>query len=558
MNTQPGSAARPRHGLWNRWPVTTTATLGGLTALAVLLAGNACTSELPVAREIAAADEAEPDDSQAPAGDRSQVHRGEEGRMGAPTPVGPRDAVAEDAARSAGILGLMAADKGSFLASPHGGAFAVGSDDADVWGGLTGTEIGEAYGVGGLGLVGTGRGGGGTGEGTIGLGSVGTAGKGSGSGYGRGAGFGGRGDGGGASTFGRDGGRFDGALRPGTLTVGCVDDNADAKGWRTALRRLDADRKALGIDAALWSKSAPKQRHAERPGNLDIALVIDTTGSMGDELEYLKVELRHIAERIDREFPGVAQRWALVVYRDRGDDYVTRRFDFQGIGEFVERLGQQQATGGGDTPEAMHAALAASEQLAWRSGEDTARMIFLVADAPTHTGDEAREFAASVVNHRAAGTAIYPIAGSGVRSQAEAELRLAARATGGQYIFLTDHSGVGGSHAKPKVDQFTVESLHDAMARMIRGELGNPTPAAPPVAEPEPAPVVAAAPVPLPAAEAPAPIVIAIPVVASASPGLWDEFKARAAAHLLLAGSLSLVLLAAMSVDTWLRRRRRR
>jgi hypothetical protein len=68
-----------------------------------------------------------------------------------------------------------------------------------VWGGLTGTEIGEAYGVGGLGLVGTGRGGGGTGEGTIGLGNTGLIGKGggggTGSGYGRGAGagFGGRG-----------------------------------------------------------------------------------------------------------------------------------------------------------------------------------------------------------------------------------------------------------------------------------------------------------------------------------------------------------------------------
>jgi uncharacterized protein YfaS (alpha-2-macroglobulin family) len=52
---------------------------------------------------------------------------------------------------------------GHFRATPYGGAFAAGNDDADVWGGLTGTEVGEAYGVGGLGLVGYGRGGGGTG-----------------------------------------------------------------------------------------------------------------------------------------------------------------------------------------------------------------------------------------------------------------------------------------------------------------------------------------------------------------------------------------------------------
>lgn len=120
---------------------------------------------------------------------------------------GPKNAVPQMArnfdpdmaARNAGILGVMASQSGHFLASPYGGAFAVGNDDEDVWGGLTGTEVGEAYGVGGLGLVGTGRGGGGTGEGTIGLGNTGLIGKGggggTGSGYGRGsgAGFGGRG-----------------------------------------------------------------------------------------------------------------------------------------------------------------------------------------------------------------------------------------------------------------------------------------------------------------------------------------------------------------------------
>jgi Ca-activated chloride channel family protein len=74
------------------------------------------------------------------------------------------------AARHAGILGVVAQESGHFLASPHGGAFAAGDDDEDVWGGLTGSEIGEASGVGGLGLSGTGRGGGGTGLGAIGFG----------------------------------------------------------------------------------------------------------------------------------------------------------------------------------------------------------------------------------------------------------------------------------------------------------------------------------------------------------------------------------------------------
>ncbi len=98
-------------------------------------------------------------------------------------------------ARHDGIIAALGGHSGgAFLASPYGGAFAVGDDDEDVWGGLTGTEVGEAYGVGGLGLTGTGRGGGGTGEGTIGLGNTGLIGKGggggSGTGYGRGSGSG--------------------------------------------------------------------------------------------------------------------------------------------------------------------------------------------------------------------------------------------------------------------------------------------------------------------------------------------------------------------------------
>jgi len=74
------------------------------------------------------------------------------------------------------------------LGSIFGRDSAAGSDGANVLGGHMGNEIGEAYGVGGLALVGTGMGGGGTREAAIGLSNFGTLGKGGGdgSGYGRG------------------------------------------------------------------------------------------------------------------------------------------------------------------------------------------------------------------------------------------------------------------------------------------------------------------------------------------------------------------------------------
>ena len=181
-----------------------------------------------------------------------------------------------------------------YLASPYGGAFAVGSDDADVWGGLPGTEVGEAYGVGGLGLVGTGRGGGGTGEGTIGLGSTGLVGKGGGggSGYGRGSG----GDGG--SRRRSAPGSYSKQLQSSVLTVGTVDDNADLEGLREGAAALGA---TPGIARHRRRRCGRWRRRSSatcrRRAGLNVALVIDTTGSMGDELEYLKVELRDIARR---------------------------------------------------------------------------------------------------------------------------------------------------------------------------------------------------------------------------------------------------------------------
>jgi TonB family protein len=142
-------------------------------------------------------------------GGKGKRHKDEEGKMGKKTSdkkkglyglQGPKDNIdphlakklAEEEIKNAGILGVLKMAEGSHIASIFGRDTALGADPENVLGGLIGNQIGEAYGVGGLGLVGTGAGGGGTGEGTIGLGNLGTIGKGggggSGSGYGRGAG----------------------------------------------------------------------------------------------------------------------------------------------------------------------------------------------------------------------------------------------------------------------------------------------------------------------------------------------------------------------------------
>ena len=45
-------------------------------------------------------------------------------------------------------------------------------------------------------------------------------------------------------------------------------------------------------------------------------------------------------------------------------------------------------------------------------------------------------------------------------------------ATGGTYTFLTDDSGVGGSHLEPTVGEYQVEQLNDLLVRLIEQYIG--------------------------------------------------------------------------------------
>ena len=206
------------------------------------------------------------------------------------------------------------------------------------------------------------------------------------------------------------------------------------------------------------------------PKQLDFAFVIDATGSMSDEIEYLKLEVDGIVGEVRSAFPDVDQRHALIVYRDEGDEYVTRVFDFTAdIADFSHSLSAQSADGGGDEPEAMQDALADAVVLSWRT-QGTARVLFLLADAPPHV-EHAGDTMDQVRKLRSAGVAIYPVAASGVAEAAEIVMRTAALLSASQYVFLTDDSGAGNPHAEPHIPCYDVEHLNDTVVRMIATEL---------------------------------------------------------------------------------------
>jgi hypothetical protein len=207
---------------------------------------------------------------------------------------------------------------------------------------------------------------------------------------------------------------------------------------------------------------------------LDLAFVVDTTGSMSDELSYLQTELDHIVSGIASKFPSVNQRWGLVLYRDIGDEYVVRSFDFTSdLATFRQNLAAQSASGGNDTPEAVDQGLAAANQLSWRAAVGpAARVQFWIADAPHHVGREAAVVSA-LHDAVAKGVHIYPVAASGIDDLGEFTMRTAAEVTGGRYLFLTDDSGIGNSHAEPHIPCYYVTTLESAMRRMVAIELSG-------------------------------------------------------------------------------------
>ena len=202
---------------------------------------------------------------------------------------------------------------------------------------------------------------------------------------------------------------------------------------------------------------------------IDIAVVLDTTGSMGDEMTWLKQELSAIAANLKVLFPSVTQRFALIAYKDTGDTYVTRTFNFGPLSAFQSSLDAESAGGGGDLPEAVLQALNEVPKLAWSSGS-TARMVFHVADAPHHPGQEAAVVKA-LTEIRALGVHVYPVGASGVDDLAELVFRTEAQLTGGRYVFITDDSGVGGAHQEPSIPCYRVTKLDKALTRMISMEL---------------------------------------------------------------------------------------
>ncbi len=206
------------------------------------------------------------------------------------------------------------------------------------------------------------------------------------------------------------------------------------------------------------------------PDQADIMFLVDTTGSMEDELNYLEAELKDVVKRVvDGSEGQVPLRLSANFYRDVHDDYVVRSFPFTtNVNEVISQFSKQSAQGGGDYPEAVEEGLReAIREHDW-SENARARLLFLVLDAPPHAEPQVIDELHKLIEEAARqGIRIIPVAASGTNVDTEYLLRFMAAATGGTYLFLTDDSGIGGDHLEPAVGEYEVKKLNDQLVEVI-------------------------------------------------------------------------------------------
>jgi hypothetical protein len=210
------------------------------------------------------------------------------------------------------------------------------------------------------------------------------------------------------------------------------------------------------------------------PIHLDIHFLIDATGSMSDEIQQLKDNMIRVAERIASMQANPDVRYGMTIYRDRGDLFISRSFDFTpDVSSFTEALREVQAEGGGDYPESLNEGLHQAIHLPEWRGEETVSLLFLIADAPPHL-DYAQDYdyAVDVFSALEDGIKIFPLASSGLDDQGEYIFRQLAQITGGKFLFLTyGPGGAPGDDTSHHVDDYSVLSLDDLVVRLVEEQL---------------------------------------------------------------------------------------
>jgi Mg-chelatase subunit ChlD len=219
---------------------------------------------------------------------------------------------------------------------------------------------------------------------------------------------------------------------------------------------------------------------------IDVAFILDTTGSMNEEIAAVKQTLRTVARGLGQS--GVQVRVGMVEYKDRGDTFVTRVRPFTtDVPAFARAIDGLFAAGGGDSPESVNEAVhVAVSKLDWSSGS-VGRFAFLIGDAPPHLDyDQDFDYAKDMKTAAHRGIQIFTVAASGMDDVGQLVWRQLAQYTGGTELFIlrggAGPQSVGGGDPKSscggRQKNYTSGHLDDLLLGIITRQVqsidGNP------------------------------------------------------------------------------------
>ncbi|KAL3798707.1 hypothetical protein HJC23_004458 [Cyclotella cryptica] len=144
-----------------------------------------------------------------------------------------------------------------------------------------------------------------------------------------------------------------------------------------------ASSKVKEVNLAMREKDIRRALLAVRSAeSVDLAFILDCTGSMGSYIASAKNSIRDIIKCVASTNSSMNLRLALVGYRDINDSKRFEVLDFvSSVGAFEDFLANLSADGGGDTPEDLAGAIQQANSLTWTQ---PSKVVFIIADAPCH------------------------------------------------------------------------------------------------------------------------------------------------------------------------------
>lgn len=226
----------------------------------------------------------------------------------------------------------------------------------------------------------------------------------------------------------------------------------------------------------------PVPRHNPQQIPLDIVFIMDTTGSMGEEISRLKNTIEIINMNLSSISIKPKLRFGMVLYKDVDDVYVTKVIPLtSSLDDFIKRLQEVEASGGGDGPEDLQSALSDSiKKIQWNS--NGIRLSFIITDAPPHLDyGQKYTYAHAARDAQKMGIKFFSVGTGGLDLMGEYVLRQIAQYTYAKYIFLTygekgeSEGGKEGSVSHHTGSNFQTDKLESIIIRFAKEELAHLT-----------------------------------------------------------------------------------